>query len=59
MLKYSQKLLDHAKKSAPQMHAQLHQPEQFKKTAEVTGDLIDNKIANKVRGVSKNSQQNN
>ena len=30
-----------------------------KKTAETTGDLIDNKIGNKITGVSKYSQQNN
>ena len=29
-----------------------------KETAEATGDLIGNKIANKITGVSINSQQN-
>ena len=31
----------------------------IQKTAEAAGDLIDNKIANKITWVSKNSQQNN
>ena len=31
----------------------------IQKTEEATGDLIDNKIANKITKVSKNSQQNN
>ena len=30
----------------------------YEKTAEATGDLIGNKIADKSTGVSKNSQQN-
>ena len=31
----------------------------YKKTAEATRDFIGNKIANKITGVSRNSQQNN
>ena len=31
----------------------------IQKTAETTGDLIRNKIANKITEVSRNSQQNN
>ena len=30
----------------PQIHLKLRQKEQFKKTADATGDLIGNKIAN-------------
>ena len=46
--KYSPKLLDNAKQSAT---------DAFKtaKTAEATGDLIGNKIANKITKVSKTS----
>ena len=40
------------------MHLKLLQKEQFKKTAEATGDLISNKIANKIPRVSKHSQKN-
>ena len=32
---------------------------EYQKTAEATGDLIGNKIANKIMGDSKNLQQNN
>ena len=42
-----------------QMHIKLLQKEYFKKTAEATGDLIGNKIADKITKVSRNSQQNN
>ena len=38
-----------------QMHLKLLQKEQFEKTAEATGDLISNKIANKITRVSKHS----
>ena len=34
---------------------QMHQKEQFKKTAEGTGDLIGNTIADKITSVSKKS----
>ena len=40
-------------KNLQQMHLKLLQKKTF------TGDLICNKIANKITGVSKNSQQNN
>ena len=49
--KYSQKLLDHTKQSASKRVIQ--------NTAEATGDLVGNKIANKIMEVSKNSQHNN
>ena len=42
-----------------QMHLQLHQKEQFKKKAEMTGDLIGNKIVDRITKVSKTSPQNN
>ena len=35
------------------MQLKLFQKEQFEKKAEVTGDLIDNKIADKITSVSK------
>ena len=41
------------------MLLKLLQKEKFKKTAEITGDLIGNKIASKITKVSKNSQQSN
>ena len=41
------------------MHLKLLQKEQFTKTTEATGDLIGNKIADKIAKVSKTSQQNN
>ena len=41
-----------------QMHLKLLQKSDLKK-AEATGDLIGNKMANKVKRASKNSQQNN
>ena len=42
----------------PQMHLKLLQINQFK-TAEVAGDLIGNKIDNKITQVSRNSPLNN
>ena len=41
------------------MHLKLLQKEQFKKTSEATGDLIDNKIPNWITKFSKNLPQNN
>ena len=41
------------------MHLKLLQKEQFTKTTEATGNLIGNKIADKIAKVSKTSQQNN
>ena len=55
--KYSQKLLDHPKKSATDA-LKTSSKRVIQKTAEATRDLIGNKIANKIMGVS-NSQQNN
>ena len=43
----------------PQMYLKVLQKEQFKKTAEATGDLIGNKIADKITRVSKTLPQNN
>ena len=48
--KYSQKFYDHAKQFIT---------DALKKTAEATGDLIGNKITNRISRVLKNSQQNN
>ena len=42
-----------------QMRLKLLQKEQFKKSAESTGDLIGNNISNKITKVQKNSQRNN
>ena len=56
--KYSQKLFDHAKKSATDA-LKTSSKGIIQKTAEVTGDLIGNKIADTITKVSKNSQQNN
>ena len=50
--KYSQKILDHAKQKTSSKRL-------IYKIVEVTDDLIDNKIVNKVTRVSKNSQQDN
>ena len=41
------------------MHLKLLQKEQFKKTAEATGDIIGNKNADRITKVSKTSPQNN
>ena len=49
--KYGQKILDSAKKSTTEAIKVL-QKEQFKKTAEATGDLIGNKIVDKITNVS-------
>ena len=56
--KYSQKLLDHAKKSATDA-IKTSSTTDIQKTAEVTGDLIGNKIAGRSTKVKKSSQQNN
>ena len=56
--KYSQKLLDSAKKSTTgAIKTALKRA--IKKTAEATGDLIGNKIADKITSVSKKSNNNN
>ena len=51
--KYGQKLFDSAKKSTDAIKTAIQ------KTAEATGDLIGNKIADKVTSVSKKSNNNN
>ena len=42
-----------------QLHLKLLQTRAIKKTAEATGDLIGNKIGDKITKVSNNSQQYN
>ena len=58
MIASRKKLLGHAKQSATDA-LKTTSKRVTQKTAEATGDLIDNKIANRVTGFSKNSQQNN
>ena len=41
-----------------QMHLKLLAKEQLKKTAEGTGDLVGNTIANKITNISKNQRVN-
>ena len=57
MLAMCQKLVDHAKKSATDA-LKTSSKIVIQKTPEATGDLICNKIANRITKVSKNSQQN-
>ena len=60
--KYGQKILDRAKKSITDAIKTASKREIQKKKAEATGDLIGNKIANKITSVSKKSakgSQNN
>ena len=52
--KYKQKLLDHAKHSARDGFKTVSK----QKAAEATGDLIGNKITDRITKLSKNSQQN-
>ena len=54
--KYSQKLLDTAKKSTTDA-IKTASKRAIQKTAEATGDLIGNKIADKISSVSKNSNK--
>ena len=56
--KYSQKILDHTKKSATDVF-KTASIRTIQKEAEATGDLIGSKIADRITKVSKNSQQNN
>ena len=56
--KYGQKLLDSAKKSRTGA-TETTSKRAIQKTAEATGDLIGNKIADKIISVSKNSNNNN
>ena len=51
--KYGQKLFDSAKKSTDAIKTAIQ------KTAEATGDLIGNKIADKITSISKKSSNNN
>ena len=54
--KYSQKLLDTAKKSTTDP-IKTASKRAIQKTAEVTGDLIGNKIADKITNISKKSNK--
>ena len=56
--KYGQKLLDSAKKSTTDA-IKTASKRAIQKTAEPTGDLISNKIADKITSVSKKSNNNN
>ena len=58
MVKYSQKLLNHAKQSTTDA-IKTNSKRVIQKTAETAGYFIGNNIANKITKVSKNSQQNN
>ena len=58
MLAMHQKLLAHAKKSVTDTFKNSSK-RVIQKTAEATGDLIGNTIANRITKVSKNSQENN
>ena len=54
--KYSQKIIDTTKKSATNAIKTLSQ-QAIQKTAEATGDLIGNKIADKITSISKKSNK--
>ena len=56
--KYGQKLLDGAKKSTTDTIKTVSK-RAIEKTAEATGDLIGNKIADKITSVLKKSSSNN
>ena len=56
-VKYGQKLLDNAKRSATDALKTVSKRE-IQKAAEATGDFIDNKVADKITKVSKTSSQN-
>ena len=56
--KYGQKLLDSAKKSTTDV-IKTASKKVSQKTAEATGDLIDNKIADKITSASKKKSNNN
>ena len=55
--KYSQKVLDHAKQSATDT-LKTTSKKAIHNTAEATGDLISNKIPDKISKVSRTSPQN-
>ena len=56
--KYSQKVYDHAKQCATDP-LRTDSKRAIQKTAEATGDVIGNKIDDKITRVSKTSPQNN
>ena len=56
--KYRKKFVDTAKKSATDA-IKTASKRAIQKTAEATGDLIDNKIADKITSVSKKKSNNN
>ena len=56
--KYGQKLLDSTKKSASE-DIKTASKRAIQKTAEATGDLIGNKIADKTTSLSQKSSSNN
>ena len=56
--KYGQKLLDIAKKSTTDA-IKTASKRAIKKTAEATGDLIGNRIADEITSISKKSSSNN
>ena len=58
MVKYSQKRLDYARESATDAF-ETASKRAIQKTAEATGDLVGNKIADRITEISKNSEQNN
>ena len=58
MLAMHQKPFDHAKQSVTDVFKTASK-RAIQKTAEATGDFIDNKIARKIAKVSKHSQHNN
>ena len=58
MLATRQKLLDHAKQSATDS-LKTTSKRVIRKTAKATGDLIGNKIDNRITKVSRSSPQNN
>ena len=54
--KYGQKIVDTAKKSATDAF-KIAGKSAIQKTAETTGDLVGNTIANKITGTSKNNSK--
>ena len=56
--KYSQKRLDYARKSATDAF-ETASKRAIQKTVEATGDLVGNKIADRITEISKNSEENN
>ena len=54
--KYGQKLVDTAKKSATDA-LKIPSKREIQKTSEATGDLVGNKIANKITSIKKKQQK--